>query len=374
MLLEQAFGRAIPFFFQLKTRTMLRKVFSGAIAMAALSPSFAQDSTQTSSLAITGSADVYYKYDFGKTKANNLTSFTNSHNSFELGMASVKFDYKASKVEMVADLGFGKRAQEFSYNDAGILAAVKQLYLSYSANSWLKLTAGSWATHVGYELVDAYANRNYSMSYMFTNGPFFHTGVKAEITSGKSGFMIGLANPTDFKYVPDGFLNKKALLAQYSFSGGDFFKGYLNYAGGQGLDTSKSKQVDLVLTSKISNQFNLAFDGTVARVNKYMGKDEFDGYKSWWGAALYANYDPTAKFGLTLRGEYFSDKNGLKYGHLASDCNMFATTVSAQIRAENLTFIPEFRLDAANKSIFTKSSGDATKTAANVLLAAVYSF
>lgn len=353
---------------------MLRKLFTSAVAMMALYTSFGQDSTKTSALTINGSADVYYKYDFGKSKFNNLTSFTNSHNSFELGMASVKFDYKVNKVEMVADLGFGKRAQEFSYNDAGILAAVKQLYVSYSANSWLKLTAGSWATHVGYELVDAYANRNYSMSYMFTNGPFFHTGVKAEMTAGKSGFMIGLANPTDYKYVPDGFMNKKFLLAQYSFSAGDIFKGYLNYVGGQGLDTSKSKQVDVVLTSKVSSKFNLAYNGTVANVNKYAGKNKFDGYKSWWGSALYLNFDPTSKVGFTLRGEYFSDKNGLKYGSLAGGGSIFATTLSAQIHADNLTLIPEFRVDAANKSIFTKSDGAATKTAANVLVAAVYSF
>ena len=354
---------------------MLRKIFSGATALAFLHAANGQDSTKTaSSLSITGSADVYYKYDFGKSKANNLTSFTNSHNSFEPGMASVKFDYKASKVEMVADLGFGKRSQEFSYNDQGILAAVKQLYLSYSANSWLKLTAGSWATHIGYELVDAYANRNYSMSYLFTNGPFFHTGVKAEIATGRSGFMIGLANPTDYKYVPDGFMNKKFLLAQYSFSGGEIFKGYLNYAGGQGLDTSKSKQVDLVLTSKVSNKFSLAFDGSVASVNKYMGKEKFDGYKSWWGAAVYGNFDPTDHLGFTLREEYFSDRNGLKYGGLAGGGGIFASTLSAQIKAENLTLIPEIRVDAANKSVFTKSNGDATKTAANFLVAAVYSF
>jgi hypothetical protein len=354
---------------------MLRKILSGAIAMSSLYVANGQDSTKTtSSLSINGSADVYYKYDFGKTKANNLTSFTNSHNSFELGMASVKFDYKTSKVEMVADLGFGKRAQEFSYNDEGILAAVKQLYVSYSASSWLKLTAGSWATHVGYELVDAYANRNYSMSYMFTNGPFFHTGVKAEISTGKSGFMIGLANPTDYKYVPDGVMNKKFLLAQYSFSGGDLFKGYLNYAGGQGLDTSKSKQFDLVLTSKISNKFNLAFDGTIANVNKYAGKDRFDGNKSWWGAAVYGNFDPSERLGFTLREEYFSDKHGLKYGGLDGGGSILATTLSAQIKTENLTLIPEIRIDAANKSIFSKSNGDATKTAANFLVAAVYSF
>lgn len=355
---------------------MLQKFLLAASALATLNTTFGQDSTATKApaLAISGSADMYYKYDFGKSKGNNLTSFTNSHNSFELGMASVKFDYTASKVQMVADLGFGKRAQEFSYNDEGILAAVKQLYLSYSATGWLKLTAGSWATHVGYELVDAYANRNYSMSYMFTNGPFFHTGVKAEISTGKSGFMIGVANPTDFKYIPDGFINKKFLIAQYSFSGGDIFKGYLNYAGGQFFDTSKAKQVDLVVTSKVSNKVNLAFNGTVSNMNAYMGKEAFDGYKSWWGSAAYLNYDPTNKLGFTLRGEYFSDKNGLKYGGLTGSGSIFATTLSAQIKADNLTIIPEFRLDAANKTIFTKADGSATKSAANLLVAAVYQF
>jgi hypothetical protein len=344
--------------------------------MMTLNTAFAQDSTakQTSSLTINGSADMYYRYDFGKTKTNNLTSFTNSHNSFELGMASIKFDYSTDKVEMVADLGFGKRAQEFSYNDEGVLAAVKQLYLSYSATGWLKLTAGSWATHVGYELVDAYANRNYSMSYMFTNGPFFHTGVKAEVSTGKSGFMVGVVNPTDFKYIPDGYINKKFMVAQYSFSAGDVFKGYLNYAGGQWFDTSKSKQVDVVVTSKISNKINLAFNGTVSNMNTYMGKNEFDGYKSWWGSAAYINYDPTEKLGFTLRGEYFSDKNGLKYGGLADGGSIFATTLSAQIKAGNLILIPEFRVDAANKEMFSKANGAATKSAASALVAAVYQF
>src|SRR5918993_2379841 len=222
---------------------MLQKLIVSVIAMSLINSAFAQDSVKTSSLTISGSADLYYKYDLGKSKANNLTSFTNSHNSFELGMASVKADYKTGKVQMVADLGFGKRAQEFSYNDEGIMASIKQLYISYAANDWLKFTAGSWATHVGYELVDPQLNRNYSMSYMFTNGPFFHTGLKADFTAGKHGFMIGVANPTDYKYVPDGQINKKAFIAQYSVAMSDNFKAYLNYAGSQApLDSAKSSQ------------------------------------------------------------------------------------------------------------------------------------
>src|SRR5690606_18521900 len=114
------------------------------------------------------------------------------------------------------DLGFGQRAREFSYNDAGIIAGIKQLYVSYAPADWIKFTAGSWATHVGYELVDAPANRNYSMSYMFSYGPFSHTGLKAEITKGSHSFMLGVANPTDFKTAP--LDSRKFVLAQYSIA------------------------------------------------------------------------------------------------------------------------------------------------------------
>lgn len=344
--------------------------------MSLINSSFAQDSTKpVSPLTVNGSADLYYKYDFGKTKANNLTSFTNSHNSFELGMASVKLDYKSTKVELVADLGFGKRAQEFSYNDQGILQAVKQLYMSYSATPWLKLTAGTWATHVGYELVDAYANRNYSMSYMFTNGPFFHTGVKAEVSYGVNGFMVGIANPTDYKYVPDGVQNHKTFIAQYSYAPSDRFKAYLNLVTGDNTDTSKGHQYDIVLTSKLSEKFSLGYNGTINRTTHYLGKNEFEKTKSWWGSALYLNFDASKTFGLTLREEYFNDDNQLKmFAAQPKGGSIFASTLSANIRADNFTFIPEFRLDNASQTLFTNSDGKPTKVAANILFAAVYQF
>src|SRR6476620_11566401 len=156
---------------------MLRKFIMAATAMHLSTFLFGQDVAVTSPpaaasagsdntgadkkpfLTITGSADVYFRYDFAKTKANNYTAFTNSHNSFQLGMASVKLEHHSDKVGFVADLGFGQRAKEFSYNDAGITQAIKQLYISYNATSWLKFTAGTWATHVGYELVDPQLNR-----------------------------------------------------------------------------------------------------------------------------------------------------------------------------------------------------------------------
>ena len=373
---------------------MLQKIFATGVALSFFVSGFSQEvavsqnpppkvdsvlaapeEEKKPALSITGGADVYYRYDFATTRFNNLTSFTNSHNRFELGMATVKLEHKTDKVGVVVDLGFGKRAQEFAYNDQGILAAIKQLYVTYSPAAWIKFTAGSFATHVGYELVDANLNRNYSMSYMFTNGPFFHTGLKADLTSGKHGFMVGIANPTDFKYVPDNQINKKAFIAQYSVAMSDNFKAYLNYAGSQSpLDSSKSSQFDLVLTGKVSDKFNIGFNGTVAGM-KFRENNKYTDSESWWASALYLNLDPSSAFGLTLRGEYFSDKNSIKmFGPFADGGSIFATTLSANFKVHSFTIIPEFRLDSASEDIFTDKDGRGKSSAANFLIAAVYSF
>lgn len=375
---------------------MLRKFFMAAIAimyffasysqetsLAAISNSTATSGTtsekipepdKTPALLISGSADAYYRYDFAKTRTNNFTSFTNSHNNFALGMASVKLQHSGKKVEMVADLGFGNRVAEFSYNDEGIMAAIKQLYISYSPAEWIKFTAGSWATHVGYELLDPQLNRNYSMSYMFTNGPFSHTGLKADITKGNHGFMVGIANPTDYRIVPDGVINKKFLLAQYSLAVNDAVHLYLNYVGGKSPDTTKSKQFDVVLTSQLHEKFSIGYNGTIINVQQWDGKKNIEG-KNAWGSALYLNFDPQKWFGLTLREEYFSDKNQLKTFSLANQGgSVFATTLSANLKVDNFIFIPEFRIDNANTTLFNNKNGSPVKSASSFLLAAIYSF
>lgn len=374
---------------------MLRKTFATGILLACFIQNYAQDLTakvttpptsgtagittapepeKTPAFTFTGSADVYYRYDFAKTRMNNLTSFTNSHNSFELGMASVKLEYKQNKVGMVADLGFGKRATEFSYNDEGIVAAIKQLYVTYAPADWIKFSAGSWATHVGYELVDPQLNRNYSMSYMFTNGPFFHTGLKADLTKGKHGLMIGVSNATDYKSAPDGAINRKFLLAQYSLAVNDNTRLYFNYVGGKAPDSSKSNQFDVVVTSKLDSKFSFGYNGTVASVQSWDGAKSTSG-KSWWGSALYLNLDPKSWLGFTLRGEYFSDDNQLKMFSAAPEGgSIFATTLSANFKVSSLIIIPELRVDNASKKIFSDKNGNPASAAGSFLVAVVYPF
>ena len=341
-----------------------------------------QDTTKT--LAISGSLDGYYRYNFSG-KPNNYTSFTNSQSSFELGMASLRADATAlsGKVGATIDLGFGRRAEEFSYNDGNdnvgngsdkngflTLSAVKQAFVTYAPTSKLKFTVGKFATHVGYELVDAPLNRNYSMSYMFTNGPFFHQGIKADITAGKFGFMVGVTNYTDQTTATTSVKN---LIGQISGATTDGkLKAYLNYSGfggsDKGLNPSGLKalnQYDLVLLGTISSKFNIGYNGTIQSRKPITGSGG-----SWMGNALYFNFDPGTNIGLTLRSEYISDKEMVYYGTK----NIFANTLSLNAKVGPLTIVPELRFESADSEIFLKESGAGSKTTASALLAVLYKF
>ncbi len=361
---------------------MLRKLSLAGVSAVCFFNVHAQDSTK--SFTLTGSLDAYYRYNFAG-KLNNYTSFTNSQSSFELGMATLRADATAlsGKVGATVDLGFGRRAEEFSYNDGNdnagngsdkngflTLSAIKQAFVTYAPSAKVKFTAGKFATHVGYELLDAPLNRNYSMSYMFTNGPFFHQGLKADFTAGAVGFMIGITNYTDQSTATT---TVKNLIAQVSgATKNGKLKVYLNYSGFGGSDMGENpsglkslNQVDAVVIGTISSKFNIGYNGTVQSRKPVSGTSG-----SWIGNALYLNFDPTATIGLTLRSEYISDKDLVYYGTK----NIFANTLSLNAKVGPLTIVPELRFETAQSGIFLKENGTASKSTATALLAVMYKF
>ena len=330
----------------------------------------AQDSTKSASIKFSGNADIYYRYDFNGPQVpfNNFTSFTNSQNSFELGIISFKAEHSIGKVGMLADIGFGKRADEFSYNDEKSSLAIKQLFLTYSPSSKIKFTLGSWDTHIGYESVDAYANRNYSMSYLFSYGPFFHTGLKTDISlTEKSSLMIGIANPSDLKY---GSNLPKMMIAQYSTSTkDDKIKLALNYQGGKSNDSGRIYQGDIVLNFLISGKWSLGYNGSV-QLRQMKSSGKWEAMKSWYGNALYISSNPNNWLGFCLRTEMLNDKKNV----LGFDGNIFETTFSTNFIIDNLTIIPELRFENSGQKIYSNHNGEMINSTGNFLLAAVYHF
>jgi hypothetical protein len=330
----------------------------GTILLAVICVNAQSDTTKpsaaTNTTTYTTYIDGYFRSDFAGLQSNNKTSFTNSNNSLQLGMASFKVDKTLGKFAGTVDLGVGKRAEEFSYNDRGLATAVKQAYISYAPNSVIKFTVGKWATHIGYELLDAYSNRNYSMSYGFSYGPFFHTGLRADISlGGKTAMMIGVAEPTD---ITSSKVEGKMAIAQLSTaSSDDKLKAFLNYQGGK-----DKSQFDVVVNAVITDQFGFNYDGTVCNLAG----------TNWSSNAVYFNYDPSAKVGFALRSELFNDAKGAA----GVGTSILQNTLSVNFHFNKFTIIPELRLDNANDKVFVNGTNVKSTGSGNFLIAAVYKF
>ena len=332
---------------------------------------FAQDATTTSATTFAGSADAYYKYDFSNAD-NSLTSFTNSHNSFELGMASIEASHSLGKASVFVDLGFGNRAAQFTYNDGADTFLIKQLYVTYAITDAFRVTAGSFSTHVGYELADAVDNKNYSMSYAFSYGPFFNTGVKAQYTKGKFSVMAGVTNPTDFKSAISAGSTQKTFIGQLAYIGGTGSM-YFNVTAGSSNPSSEENktQFDFVGTKQLSDKFSLGFNGTYALTNND-NDSSLDG--EWFALVGYANYALKKTVSLAYRLEYFDAKKATPGLGILTGSSVIGNTLSLNYKVGNLTIIPEIRMDNASNDIFTNDRAEAKGLTAFALLATTYSF
>ncbi len=316
--------------------------------------------------SFSGSVDAYFRANLNSTNDGRIeeatfapgTSFANLP-GFALGMANFVGSYEGSKVGFTADLVFGPRGDEAvfgSINASGNpsnSAILNQLFVYWNATENLTFTLGNFNTFLGYEVISPTVNFNYSTSYMFSYGPFSHTGVKADFSLG-GGFsgMLGVFNPTDATdFNPTG-----------SYVGGAQL-GYTNDAGGAWLNflfDSEFFQIDLTTGWDVSETVYVGLNATSASDN-------------FFGVAGYFQVSATDNAAFGIRGEYFSDQ-GL--GLFATDDSVFDVTLTGNFTIGSLTFIPELRLDAfSNDSyVITNAAGDQAKSLTSFLLAAVYSF
>ncbi|MFY0599650.1 MAG: porin [Cyclobacteriaceae bacterium] len=341
----------------MKNFTNLIKTSVVALALLVAGTATAQE------LTISGSVDAYYRANLNApntgidTDADGEvdtyvapgTSFANQP-GFALGMANIILGVEGEKSGFVADLVFGPRGTDAVFaSTTASSSIVNQLYAYWNVSESVTLTMGNFNTFLGYEVISPTANYNYSTSYMFSYGPFSHSGVKADIAIGDASLMLGILNPTDFTdFNPDG---QYLLGAQLGVAGQ-----YLNVLAGDDYF-----QIDF------TGGFDLS-DATFLGINATYNNDLF------LGAALYLQQSLSDDFSLGIRGEYFQD-SGL--GLFTKDESIIDLTLSANYSVGALTIIPEFRVDLASEDVFLESTNDFTQvggTLASFVLGAVYSF
>lgn len=331
---------------------------------------FAQEEMEGSKeeprFSISGSADVYFRTNLntsndgteGETVAP-ATSFANLP-GFSLGMANIIGTYEADKSGVVVDLVFGPRgsdavfASPLNSNSANI---INQLYAYWNASDAVTFTIGNFNTFLGYEVISPTGNFNYSTSYMFSYGPFSHTGLKADFDFGNDFTgMLGILNPTDiteFNPTSDYFVG-----AQLGYKGF-----YLNALVGD-----EYTQIDITGGFDVSETYYLGINTTVTDAG---GESDY----GFWGVAMYNQITLSDVVALGVRFEYFNDTGGdYVFGLDIEDTSAIDITLSANINLGGLMLIPEIRLDSFSEDLVIDGPNSTGKSLSSFVVAAVYEF
>ena len=325
--------------------------------------------------SFSGSVDAYYRANIGAPNGGENhqtpnTSFANG-NGFAIGMANAIFAYEGKKVGAVADLVFGPRGVDAVFGslqwdidgdgvaDLGNSSqVVNQLYVYWNVSEKVTLTFGNFNTFLGYEVISPTGNFNYSTSYMFSYGPFSHTGLKMDwAMTDDLSLMLAVMNDNDLtNFNPT---NNYTLGAQLGYKGT-----YLNFLYGPQF------QVDLTTGFDITDSFYLGLNST------YYKNNDDDG--SFYGVAIYPQLATSESFTLGFRAEYFAEGDG-GVGAIGGydedgDANAFEFTLTGNYAIGDLMIIPEFRIDTTSEDTFLDNDLEPTGSLASFLVAAVYKF
>ena len=328
-----------------------------SLSLFASTVTFAQEDATTEvaaeepTFSLSGSIDTYYR----SSEYAPGTSFGNLP-GFALGMANVIVSYEGEKSGFVADFVFGPRGTDAVFNSTGSSNIVNQLYAYYNVSDSFTLTLGNFNTFLGYEVISPVANFNYTTSYMFSYGPFSHTGIKADIAvNDNTSIMLGVLNTTD--------MTESQPLGEDYMIGAQLglFGQYINYLGG---GTAGVSQIDFTGGFNITDSLYLGLNAT-----SYSDDNDVE----FSGIALYPQYSFSDSFALGARYEAFSEDGLGAIGSVSGEGDNTSFTITGSYTSGNMIIKPELRLDTASGQFYTNADG-ATDSLSTFIVAAIYSF
>jgi hypothetical protein len=306
---------------------------------------------------ITESGYVAASY-YDSSGYNTDHQFDTSHDTFQLDQAGLQLAYQPKS-------GFGAVVDVIAGEDAKIVNAAESASTS-SSNSFdilqgfaqyvagpLTLQAGKFTTLAGAEVIAPTGNTNFSRSLLFFGEPMTHTGVRATYAlSDTVSLIVGVNNGWNYTKVNYGSKTGEfgiALTPDKYFS-----LTAQAYVGKDPVALASRKFVDTVATFNATSalSFIVSYDwGKQDASSVTAGGD-------WDGIAAYVNYQLSSEWRVSLRGEYFDDKNG------------FMTGFAQKLKEGTITFgydpVSDFELrlegryDSSNQPGFVKTVSPAT--------------
>jgi hypothetical protein len=253
---------------------------------------------------------------------------------------------------------------------------ITQSFVQYATGP-ATFIGGKYVTLAGAEVINSTGNTNFSRSILFGFAiPFTHTGVRASYGLSDTLTLIGGINNgwDDVKdtnsaktvelgvsYTPV----KEVVLAAQGYFGKERVNGLVN-TGPEGT----RNLIDVVATYNATDKLTLIVNYDYAtQANAVNGGSS----AKWSGVAAYANYQFNDQWRISLRGEYFDDRDG--YRTLVAQKWKEATLTVGYALNKNLELRGEIRGDRSDVPAFIDSNNvTARNNQRSVAAQAIYKF
>lgn len=344
-----------------------------------------------------GNLDFYYQVSPQGHMPSSATGprvvegryFDRHSNELTLNMAELSFKNKIGKTTFKIDLAAGELVDQLSGGSASALnptnaAAnestrnITQAILTYQATERLSFNVGKFYTNIGLELTKAKENWQYSRSYLYNYGPFWHEGgyVTYMLIPGKLSATAYVLNAWDGR-ISEEANRSTTLAANINYVPVENLTLNYNYIGGKESSSGRRELHEVNGTYKFSEFIFAAFDIQLGSQKEVASL----GAAKWSGVAVYLKAKINDVYSISPRFEYFNDSDGFSIVGGFSAPSTIAQKISAITLTnsfdlgDGVELRAEARRDSSSSDkFFVSSEGKAIKHQDSYALAVLYSF
>ena len=333
-----------------------------------------------------GFVDGYYNFNNNhpetKSYGNQLHYFDLDADTFALSMARITLSHDPAPIGFHLDLGFGKGYEAFLAADSTSFSHLEQAYVSVKPKSARGFEAdfGSFVTSAGAELTEAKDNWNYSRSFLYAFGPFYHIGLRTSMPITES-FTAGVQVVNGWNNYVDNNSGKTigitTVLTKPKFSlAGNYYGGPENAKTNKGYRNYFDSVLTLTPSSKLGAYIEYDYWQNRNAAETAPGTYMTTTLDHIQGIATAARFQATPKIAFAGRYEYVADKSDAG-GSLATasrqNLNEFTITGEYKFYEGILTRL-EYRRDSSDIPYFNKGVNKASVNNQSTLEVGVIAF
>lgn len=308
-------------------------------------------------LKLSGLVDIYGNYTPNHPASRTLPfrNFDIRTDGLSLNMAKFTIDHDPAPLGFKLDFGFGRAFDLFNFQDHANgfdgLRYLPQAYLSYrpARAKGLQVDIGKFYTSAGAELTETHLGWNYSRGLLYTNGPYYHFGVRVAkpVTS---RWTAGVQLVNGWNNVEDTNAGKTVgLTSALSLGKVSWMVNY--YGGSEPVAGAHATRhfVDQVVTFNPSERIQ-----TYLNIDYGFQRLSASDSARWAAVGAAARFQVSPNWAVSPRAEYFKDSHGFITGN-PQGLKALTFTVERKWK-EGFITRAEYRHDWSSHAIFERGA------------------